>query len=321
MKKLTSIVIALFLGLASFAQEKQLAKCNELIAKNKLEKALNKAYKYQRKFSKQSEFHSIEAQIYFQQFSNDSSITLLNKAVNAANAAAKKRNFSVVNSPFEQFYNQLFSTVNSYSEQQFLAGNYRTVKVLNNKINRIYGVDLVAAVQIDSIQNEKVLAAQNLAKLGGGSGPNFGSTQETKALLEAAHQLIGVSYRYGGDNPETGFDCSGFTQYVYAKNGVPLPHNAQLQSLQGARLPFNQAQPGDLIFFGSKSKDGSHHAYHAGIVNSVQPYFSVIHCVSGGVHIAEENTPNWDSYWKNKVLFVTRMPAKNKPVTQTGASF
>lgn len=320
MKKL--ILVALLLVSQTLtAQEKQLNKCFELIEANKLEKALNKAYKYQKKFSKQSEFHSVEAQIYFAQFSNDSSVTLLNKAVNAANTAAKKRNFTLIDSPFQLFYNELFVAATNYSNQQLVAGNHRTIKVLNNKINRIYGVDLTAAIQLDSIQNERILASQNLAKLGGGSGPNFGSTQETKALLNAAHQLIGVPYRYGGDSPQTGFDCSGFTQYVYAQNGVSLPHNAQLQSIQGARLPINQAQPGDLIFFGSTQPDGSHRAFHAGIVNSIEPYFSVIHCVSGGVHIAEENTPNWDSYWKNKVLFVTRIPVKNTPVIQSGATF
>ena len=128
-----------------------------------------------------------------------------------------------------------------------------------------------------------------------------------RVLLVYAKELVGIPYKYAGEKPSTGFDCSGFTKYVYGKIGVDLPHNAQLQSLlEGENVSINDAQPGDLIFFGSANKT-SHHTSHAGI------YFSgdngelkVVHCVSGGVSIDGNNT-GWDLYWKKKVLYVKRL--------------
>lgn len=118
----------------------------------------------------------------------------------------------------------------------------------------------------------------------------------------------GIRYKYAGEKPETGFDCSGFTKYVYSHIGVELPHNAQKQSnLSGNNKTLENARPGDLIFFGAKTED-SHHTIHAGIVHSVyEDDISVIHCVSGGVSIDGRDS-SWDRYWKNEVLFVKTLP-------------
>ncbi len=74
-----------------------------------------------------------------------------------------------------------------------------------------------------------------------------------------ARSFTGVPYRWGGTDPSTGLDCSGLTQLVYGRLGVQLPRVAADQAHAGTAVPsVAQAQPGDLVFFGSP-------AHHVGI--------------------------------------------------------
>ena len=67
--------------------------------------------------------------------------------------------------------------------------------------------------------------------------------------IAAAHELIGTPYHYTGSTPATGFDCSGFTSWVWAQAGVTLPHNSSAQ--RGAIPAISRAElaPGDLVFW------------------------------------------------------------------------
>jgi peptidoglycan DL-endopeptidase CwlO len=68
-------------------------------------------------------------------------------------------------------------------------------------------------------------------------------------VVGIAMQYLGVPYKWGGADPSTGFDCSGFSMYVYAKVGVSLPHHAATQFGMGTPVSRSQLQPGDLVFF------------------------------------------------------------------------
>ncbi|MEP7192169.1 MAG: C40 family peptidase [Actinomycetota bacterium] len=72
----------------------------------------------------------------------------------------------------------------------------------------------------------------------------------TAGVLGVAASLAGIYYIYGGTTT-AGFDCSGFTQYVFAKVGISLPRTSQQQ--QAAAKPVSNPQPGDLVFFGNPS--------------------------------------------------------------------
>ncbi len=77
------------------------------------------------------------------------------------------------------------------------------------------------------------------------------------ALVGTALSLRGVPYRNGGSDPN-GFDCSGFTQYVFGQYGVPLPREVREQFQTGASIKPEDVQPGDLIFFATAGPGASH---------------------------------------------------------------
>ncbi|MDA8351626.1 MAG: C40 family peptidase [Firmicutes bacterium] len=75
-------------------------------------------------------------------------------------------------------------------------------------------------------------------------------------IIETGEKYMGVPYKLGAEYPESGkFDCSSFTQYVFAKNGVKLPRTAEPQSKVGKEVPRSQLQKGDLVFFKLKGKE------------------------------------------------------------------
>ena len=79
--------------------------------------------------------------------------------------------------------------------------------------------------------------------------------QSSSEVVNIARTLLGIPYVYGGESP-SGFDCSGFTQYVFGKAGISIPRTASAQ--QSAATPVSDPKPGDLVFFGSP-------AWHVGI--------------------------------------------------------
>lgn len=89
------------------------------------------------------------------------------------------------------------------------------------------------------------------------AAPSYSSS----AVLNEAYKYIGVPYVWGGSTPN-GFDCSGFTQYVFGKVGVSLPRVSREQAKTGTYVPISQAQPGDLLYFGNSSV--SHVAIYVG---------------------------------------------------------
>jgi len=81
-----------------------------------------------------------------------------------------------------------------------------------------------------------------------------------KKVIAVADNYRGVPYRRGGTSPR-GFDCSGYTQYVYAKLGIALPRVADAQEHASHPVSRSSARPGDLVFYHS----GNGYVYHVGI--------------------------------------------------------
>lgn len=68
-------------------------------------------------------------------------------------------------------------------------------------------------------------------------------------VTSIARRYLGVPYSYGGETPRGGFDCSGFTRFVYGRLGIDLPHNAAAQYALGRPVGRSRLRPGDLVFF------------------------------------------------------------------------
>lgn len=101
---------------------------------------------------------------------------------------------------------------------------------------------------------------------GRSAGTARGSSRLGSRVVANGEQYLGVRYKWGGNTPSEGFDCSGFVKYVYARHNVSLPRNSRQQSQVGEWLPVNVAElrQGDLMFFASSGQRIDHVAVYAG---------------------------------------------------------
>jgi len=83
-------------------------------------------------------------------------------------------------------------------------------------------------------------------------GPNAAvpsaPTRGERAVRHAL-EMLGTPYRWGGERPETGFDCSGLVRWAYGRVGLDLPHNSYALYGEGRRVRESKIEPGDVLFF------------------------------------------------------------------------
>ncbi|HET7136935.1 MAG TPA: NlpC/P60 family protein [Gaiellaceae bacterium] len=101
---------------------------------------------------------------------------------------------------------------------------------------------------------------------------------EQARIVRFARHYLGIRYSYGGTSPTSGFDCSGFTRFVYAHFGIALPHYSGGQFGIGRRVSRAGLRPGDLVFFDGLGHVGIYvgagrfiHAPHTGTHVSIDP--------------------------------------------------
>ncbi len=123
------------------------------------------------------------------------------------------------------------------------------------------------------------------------------SGAEAIALVGTALDLRGIPYRNGGSSSD-GFDCSGFTQYVYARHGVLLPRAVRHQFRMGRPVARDQMAAGDLVFF-SMTKSGPSH-----VAIAIDGH-AFVHAPSsrGVVRVERINSP----YWATRFVGVRRL--------------
>ena len=139
--------------------------------------------------------------------------------------------------------------------------------------------------------------------------PSFASTvstavvDQTETLINNAMQLIGVRYRWGGNTPQSGLDCSGFVRYVFNDTfGFLLPRKSAQMSKVGLQIGKDELQPGDLVFFNTMR-----HAFsHVGIYVGDNKF---IHAPSKGKSIRVDDMTK--VYWEKRYNGARRLDNTN----------
>lgn len=92
----------------------------------------------------------------------------------------------------------------------------------------------------------------------------FTNLSLAQRILEFAQRFRGIRYSYGGTSPSTGFDCSGFVQFVFKNFGIHLERTAaDMARTNGVRISYSEIKPGDLLFFDTDG--GKNYINHVGI--------------------------------------------------------
>ena len=130
------------------------------------------------------------------------------------------------------------------------------------------------------------------------------STQDTnigRELVLRALSLLGVDYRFGGNSPETGLDCSGLVRHVFHETtGLTLPRRSEEISRAGEAIRRDQLRPGDLVFFNTLRRAFSHVGIYVG-----DGHF--VHAPSTGGEVRVESLSA--GYWKRRFNGARRMLA------------
>ncbi|MDO8263944.1 MAG: C40 family peptidase [Gallionella sp.] len=124
----------------------------------------------------------------------------------------------------------------------------------------------------------------------------------TGSISSYARSLIGAPYKYGGNSPNTGFDCSGFVGHVFKRSlGISLPRNAQQISRQGQAVKLAQLREGDLVFYNTNNRSFS----HVGIFLGDDRF---IHAPSGGgsVRIEKMGLDYWRKHYNGARRITSR---------------
>ncbi|MBP6097698.1 MAG: C40 family peptidase [Methyloversatilis sp.] len=123
-------------------------------------------------------------------------------------------------------------------------------------------------------------------------------------LLDHGFSLLGIKYRFGGNSPQSGFDCSGFVRHVFSDAlGVLLPRTAVEMAKVGSTVRRDELQPGDLVFFNTVSRAFSHVGIYLG-----DNKFMHANSRGGGVRIDDMT----GGYWSRRFNGARRIDAASE---------
>ena len=126
-------------------------------------------------------------------------------------------------------------------------------KAYDLKIDGIVGSETIEAIN-NAFINIGRKPRPKSASRGGSRNASLGQN-----IVATAKKYIGTPYRSGGSSPK-GFDCSGFTQYIYKQYGIDIPRSSSDQASAGTKVNRSDLQIGDLVIFSNTYKAGPSHA-------------------------------------------------------------
>lgn len=288
---LTTLFILILLF--SFGQSKYVKKSEKLFQKRKYEKCIERTKK-----SLKKERQSAELQYYI--VASNFAIYKLTESKRKASKLKK----TITNWQRLQRYNQSSLDFSQLESRIITAIKSELENEISNQRHSDDYHHQLAETFLDTSSYYRSLYQIQKEEINIDLGPVYENTQieneYRRTLIEQANELIGVKYKYGGTDA-TGFDCSGFTQYLYKAIGIELPHNANLQSKMGKTISLEESKAGDLVFFGSNNR-----VYHAGVIyDNKDGEIELVHCASRGFKHQTNSDLN-TIYWLEKVLVVKR---------------
>lgn len=152
--------------------------------------------------------------------------------------------------------------------------------------------------QVDAEQRAEETERQSVALPERVETVSRGERSGGAAIAAAALRFIGSPYQWGGDSP-AGFDCSGFTRYIFARFDIPLPRTSYEQALVGEEVSLEDLRPGDLLFFSTYASGPS----HVGIATGVGDQFVHAGIEETGVITSSLSQP----YWQARFLYARRV--------------
>lgn len=114
----------------------------------------------------------------------------------------------------------------------------------------------------------------------------------TDSVIAICKQSLGLPYKYGGNSPQTGFDCSHFVAYGFGKLGVTLPGSSAGMATVGEEIPLDQVQKGDILLFKGRNASNTRVGHVALVIEAAPGSIKMIHSCNRGVVI--------DEYYKMK---------------------
>lgn len=126
-----------------------------------------------------------------------------------------------------------------------------------------------------------------------------GSNGSASGIVNTATALIGSPYASGGASP-SGFDCSGFVQYVYSQNGISISRSSSTQAYDGVGVNYSDAEPGDILIWGYSNGTITHSALYIG--ND-----QMIHAANYGTGVIRSSVSGWTRGSDVQVLYVRRI--------------
>ena len=304
-KQVLIILLVLLSSGFSFAQQQyKVAVKLEKLYENRPEKCIQKCKKYISKGKhRKMAYYYLSLTQYKTYQSSDKDRDLLRTMISLRKYYKSKGNSELIHDTallssikinFEELINQKIK-----KEQLSVARRYA------KKFKQVYKEDIANAdkliVQKKAPRVSPIAPRENRVKTA--------RLVNTGNLMKTAKSLIGVRYKIGGES-RSGLDCSGFNQFVYANEGVKIPHSAAAQSKLGSLVPLKKCKAGDLVFFGSKKVKG-YKIQHTGLIYANKDgQLKIIHCPNSGVCIEGDGDTSWDMYWKKRFLFIKRLDNK-----------
>jgi cell wall-associated NlpC family hydrolase len=127
-----------------------------------------------------------------------------------------------------------------------LAQRQQLLSSIKDQIAELEAAERERQARIDAAAQARVNAAPAPATT---DSPTGAPSSQYGGVVGIAMQYLGTPYRWGGSSPSTGFDCSGFTMYVFSRVGVSIPRTVSTQYGVGVAVSRSELQPGDLVFF------------------------------------------------------------------------